>query len=95
MTYNLCYFLGNKAFVIDFLETGLLCCVYLRPTRKELSGENIFPSPEFGRAFYSSLSGVLLLSVNTNSSGKTSNAIFAGRITWNPAYSPFNVILTC
>ena len=27
MTYNLCYFLGNKAFVIDFLETGLLCCV--------------------------------------------------------------------
>jgi len=27
MTYNLCYFLGNKAFVINFLETGLLCCV--------------------------------------------------------------------
>ena len=81
MTYNLCYFLRNIAFVIDFLETGVLCCVYLLPTGKELSGENIFPSPEFGRAFYSSLSGVLLLSVNTNSSGKTSNAIFAGRIT--------------
>ena len=22
MTYNLCYLLGNKAFVIEFLETG-------------------------------------------------------------------------
>ena len=31
MTYNLCYFLGNKAFVIDFLVTGFLCCVCLRP----------------------------------------------------------------
>jgi len=29
MTYNLCYFLGNKAFVIDFLETGVtLLCVF-------------------------------------------------------------------
>ena len=64
MTYNLCYFLGNKAFVIDFLETGLLCCVYLRPTGKESSGLNLFPSPEFRRAFYPSLSVVLLLSVN-------------------------------
>ena len=64
MTYNLCYFLGKKAFVIDFLETGLLCCVYLRPTGKKLSGQNLFPSPEFRRAFYPSLSGVLLLSVN-------------------------------
>ena len=27
MTYNLCYFLGNKAFVIDFLVTGLLAVV--------------------------------------------------------------------
>ena len=51
MIYNLCHFLGNKAFVIDFLETGLLCCVYLRPTGKELSGQNLFPSPEFRRAF--------------------------------------------
>jgi len=58
------FFLGNKAFVIDFLETGLLCCVYWRPNGKELSGQNIFPSPEFRQAFYPSLSGVLLLSVN-------------------------------
>jgi len=29
MTYNLCYFLGNKAFVIDFVETGVtLLCVF-------------------------------------------------------------------
>ena len=29
MTYNLCYFLGNKAFAIDFLETGVtLLCVF-------------------------------------------------------------------
>ena len=38
--------------------------MYLRPTRKELSGQNIFPSLEFQRAIYPSLSGVLLLSVN-------------------------------
>ena len=36
-------FLGNKAFVIDFLETGVLCCVCLRPTGKDLSGENKYP----------------------------------------------------
>ena len=52
MTYNLCCFLGNKAFVIDFLETGItLLCVFLRPTGKELSGEIIFPPLEFRRAF--------------------------------------------
>ena len=38
--------------------------MYLRPTGKELSRQNIFPSAEFRRAFYPSLSGVLLLSVN-------------------------------
>ena len=47
-----------------FLRRGLLCCVYLRPTGKGLSGENKYPSPEFRRAYCSNLSGVLLLSVN-------------------------------
>ena len=56
--------LGNKAFVIDFLRWGLLCCVCLQPTGKELSGENKYPPPEFRRAYCSNLSGVLLLSVN-------------------------------
>ena len=65
MTYNFCYFLGNKAFVIDFLETVLLCCVcILRPTGKELSGENKHPPPESWLAYYPDLSSVLLLSVN-------------------------------
>ena len=45
MTYNLCYFLGNKAFVIDFLETGLLCCVCLRLTGERFVwGEYIPPT---------------------------------------------------
>ena len=57
-------FLGNKAFVIDFLRQGLLCCVCLRLTGKDLSGENKYPPPEFRRAYCSILSGVLLLSVN-------------------------------
>ena len=52
------FFLGNKAFVIDFLRRGLLCCVYLRPTGKELSGENKYPPPEFRRAYCSNMSGV-------------------------------------
>ena len=49
-TYNSCYFSGNKAFVINFLERGLLCCVCLRPPWKDLSGENIYPSQVFQRA---------------------------------------------
>ena len=58
MTYNLCYFLGNKSFVFDFLERGLLCCVCLRLTGKDLSGENINPLLEIRRAYCSNLSGV-------------------------------------
>ena len=54
-----------RNFVINFLRRGLLCCVYLRPTGKELSGENKYTPPEFWRAYFSSLSSVLLLSVNT------------------------------
>ena len=41
-----------------FLRRGLLCCVYLQPTGKELSGENKYPPPEFRRAYYSNFSGV-------------------------------------
>ena len=34
-----------------FLRRGLLCCVYLQPIGKELSGENRYPPPEFQRAY--------------------------------------------
>ena len=64
MIYNLCYFLGNKAFVIDFLETGQFCCVYChdRLGYKSL-GKYISPT-RISMDLYSNLSGVLLLSVN-------------------------------
>ena len=58
MTYNLCYFLGNKAFVIDFLETGLLCCVYLRLTGERFVWGEYIPPLESQRAYCSTLSGV-------------------------------------
>ena len=66
MTYNLCYFLGNKAFVIDFLEKGLLCCVCLRLTGKDLSGENKYPPIEFRRAYCSTSSGVFAIILQQN-----------------------------
>ena len=47
MTYNLCYFLGNKDFVIEFLRRGYsVVCVFVRPIGKELSGDNKYPPPE-------------------------------------------------
>ena len=40
MTYNLCYFLGNKAFVVDFLETGVtLLCVFAANRERIVRGE--------------------------------------------------------
>ena len=36
-----------------FLRRGLLCCLYLWPIGKELSGENRYPPPEFRRAYCS------------------------------------------
>ena len=58
------FFLGNKAFVIDFLETGQFCCVYWydRLGYKSL-GKYISPT-RISTGLYSNLSGVLLLSVN-------------------------------
>ena len=45
MTYNLCYFLGNKAFVIDFLETGVtLLCVFAAYRERIVRGEQISPT---------------------------------------------------
>ena len=47
MTYNLCYFLGNKDFVIEFLRRGYsVVWVFVRPIGKELSGDNRHPPPE-------------------------------------------------
>ena len=44
MTYNLCYFLGNKDFVIEFLRRGYsVVCVFFRPTGKEFSGKINIP----------------------------------------------------
>ena len=58
------FFLGNKAFVIDFLETGQFCCVYWydRLGNKSL-GKYISPT-RISTGLHSNLSGVLLLSVN-------------------------------
>ena len=58
------FFLGNKAFVIDFLETGQFCCVYWydRLGYKSL-GKYISPT-RISTGLHSNLSGVLLLSVN-------------------------------
>jgi len=36
MTYNLCYFLGNKDFVIDILRRGYSVVCVLRPNGKEI-----------------------------------------------------------
>ena len=44
MTYNLCYFLGNKAFVVDFLETGVtLLCVFCGQPGKNCPGRINIP----------------------------------------------------
>ena len=57
-------FLGNKAFVIDFLETGItLLSAFAAKRERIVLGEYISPL-EFRRAYCSNLSGVLLLSVN-------------------------------
>ena len=59
-------FLGNKAFVIDFLETGVtLLCVFA-VTGKDLSGENKYPPIEFRRAYCSTSSGVFAIILQQN-----------------------------
>ena len=43
----LSYLILSKAFVIDFLVTGLLCCCVFAADRKESSGLNLVSYLEF------------------------------------------------
>ena len=47
-----------------FLRRGLICCVYLRPTGKELSGENKYPHQNSNGPIVQICLVCLLLSVN-------------------------------
>ena len=45
MTYNLCFFLGNKAFVVDILETGVtLLCVFAANLERFVCEKYISPT---------------------------------------------------
>ena len=54
------FFLGNKAFVIDFLETGQFCCVYCYDRLGYKSLRKYISPTRISTGLYSNLSGVLL-----------------------------------